>query len=31
MARTEPREVADVDFGRLGYNFDNVLNGMRAL
>ena len=31
MAETEPGEVAEVDFGRLGYLFDNVLNRMRAL
>ena len=31
MAETEPGEVAEVDFGRLGYMFDKVLNRMRAL
>lgn len=31
MAETEPGEVAEVDFGRLGYLFDTVLNRMRAL
>lgn len=31
MAETEPGEVAEVDFGRLGYLFDRVLNRMRAL
>ena len=31
MAETEPGEVAEVDFGRLGYLFDNVLNQLRAL
>lgn len=31
MAETEPGEVAEVDFGRLGYLFDKVLNRMRAL
>ena len=31
MAETEPGEVAEVDFGRLGYMFDNILNRMRAL
>ena len=31
MAETEPGEVGEVDFGRLGYMFDNVLNHMRAL
>lgn len=31
MVETEPGEVAEVDFGRLGYLFDNVLKRMRAL
>ena len=31
MAETDPGEVAEVDFGRLGYLFDSVLNRMRAL
>jgi transposase len=31
MAETEPGEVAEVDFGRLGYLFDNILKRMRAL
>lgn len=31
MAETEPGEVAEVDFGRLGYLYDKVLNRMRAL
>lgn len=31
MAETEPGEVAEVDFGRLGYLFDNALNRLRAL
>ena len=31
MAETDPGEVAEVDFGRLGYLFDKVLNQMRAL
>jgi len=31
MAETESGEVAEVDFGRLGYLFDTVLNRMRAL
>ena len=31
MAETEPGEVAEVDFGRLGYLFDKALNRMRAL
>ena len=31
MAETDPGEVAEVDFGRLGYLFDAVLNKMRAL
>lgn len=31
MTDTEPGEVAEVDFGRLGYLYDNVLNRMRAL
>ncbi len=31
MAETEPGEVAEVDFGRLGYLFDKVLSQMRAL
>jgi transposase len=31
MAETEPGEVAEVDFGRLGYLFDSVLNRLRAL
>ncbi len=31
MAETEPGEVAEVDFGRLGYLFDKALNRMRLL
>ncbi len=31
MAETEPGEVAEVDFGRLGYLFDKAVNRMRAL
>lgn len=31
MADTEAGEVAEVDFGRLGYLFDSVLNRLRAL
>jgi len=31
MAATEPGEVAEVDFGRLGYLFDKTLNRMRLL
>ena len=31
MAATEPGEVAEVDFGRLGYLFDKALNRLRAL
>ncbi len=31
MAETEPGEVAEVDFGRLGYLFDKAANGLRAL
>jgi transposase len=31
MAETEPGEVAEVDFGRLGYLFDKALNRMRVL
>jgi hypothetical protein len=31
MAETEPGEVAEVDFGRLGYLFDKIINRMRAL
>lgn len=31
MAETEPGEVAEVDFGRLGYFFDKALNRMRLL
>ena len=31
MAETEPGEVAEVDFGRLGYLLDPVMNQMRAL
>ncbi len=31
MAETEPGEVAEVDFGRMGYLFDKVLSRMRAL
>ncbi|MFZ3136723.1 MAG: IS21 family transposase [Thermodesulfovibrionales bacterium] len=31
MTETEPGEVAEVDFGRLGYLFDKALNRMRAL
>jgi len=31
MAETEPGEVAEVDFGRLGYLYDNVLKRRRAL
>ena len=31
MAETEPGEVAEVDFGRLGYLYDNGLKRMRAL
>jgi len=31
MAETDPGEVAEVDFGRLGYLFDAVLKKMRAL
>lgn len=31
MAETEPGEVAEVDFGRLGYLFDKTLNRMRLL
>ena len=31
MAETEPGEVAEVDFGRLGYIFDKALNRMRLL
>lgn len=31
MADTEPGEVAEVDFGRLGYLYDNVLKRNRAL
>ena len=31
MAETEPGEVAEVDFGRLGYLFDKIMNRMRAL
>lgn len=31
MAETEHGEVAEVDFGRLGYLFDRALNRMRAL
>ena len=31
MAETEPGEVAEVDFGRLGYLFDNDLKRMRVL
>lgn len=31
MAETEPGEVAEVDFGRLGYLFDKAANRLRAL
>ncbi len=31
MAETEPGEVAEVDFGRLGYLFDKAINRLRAL
>jgi transposase len=31
MAETEPGEVAEVDFGRLGYLFDKAVNRMKAL
>ena len=31
MAETEPGEVAEVDFGRLGYLFDKALSRTRAL
>jgi transposase len=31
MAATEPGEVAEVDFGRMGYLFDKALNRMRLL
>lgn len=31
MAETEPGEVAEVDFGRLGYLFDKTVNRLRAL
>ena len=31
MAETEPGEVAEVDFGRLGYIFDKALNKLRLL
>jgi len=31
MAETEPGEVAEVDFGRLGYLFDKALNRLRVL
>jgi transposase len=31
MAETEPGEVAEVDFGRLGYLFDTAVNRLRAL
>ena len=31
MAETEPGEVAEVDFGRLGYMFDKALNRLRLL
>jgi transposase len=31
MAETEPGEVAEVDFGRLGYLFDKALEKMRVL
>lgn len=31
MAETEPGEVAEVDFGRLGYLFDKAVNRLRAL
>ncbi len=31
MAETEPGEVAEVDFGKLGYLLDNSLNRLRAL
>jgi transposase len=31
MAETEPGEVAEVDFGRLGYLFDMAVNRLRAL
>jgi transposase len=31
MAATEPGEVAEVDFGRLGYIFDKALNRMKVL
>ena len=31
MAETEPGEVAEVDFGRLGYLFDATVNRLRAL
>ena len=31
MAETEPGEVAEVDFGRLGYLFDKALNRMRLV
>lgn len=31
MAETEPGEVAEVDFGRLGYLYDKAVNRLRAL
>lgn len=31
MAETEPGEVAEVDFGRLGYLFDRAVNRLRVL
>jgi transposase len=31
IAETEPGEVAEVDFGRLGYLFDTAVNRLRAL
>lgn len=31
MADTEPGEVAEVDFGRLGYLYDKAVNRLRAL
>jgi hypothetical protein len=31
MAETEPGEVAEVDFGKLGYLFDEAVNKLRAL
>jgi transposase len=31
MAETEPGEVAEVDFGRMGYLYDKAVNRLRAL